>query len=262
VFGSLHISPLVEGVIQVWRTRAEAAAGSELGETLWSLLTDEEFERAKRYVFPANRQEFVAGRALVRLVLGRTLDIPPGEVAFRRGPFGKPELDRRQSAARIHFNVSHSAGLVVAAFSLQCEVGVDVEPASRVISPSVQRRVFTPRELRSWQLLPLGQQREAATARWTLKEAYLKARGDGLNLPLLDFEFDELQGQPRIRFSASIDDDPRRWRFQRLRVARHLLAVAQRDCGSPAGLELHELVSHAGVETRHERTLEPCGVID
>jgi 4'-phosphopantetheinyl transferase len=183
-------------------------------------------------------------------------------VAFRRGPFGKPELDRRQAAAPIYFNVSHSAGLVVAAFSLQGEIGVDVEAAARAISPSVQRRVFTPRELRSWQTLPLGQQREAAAARWTLKEAYLKARGAGLNLPLLGFEFDERLGQPRIRFSAMIDDDPGRWRFQRLRTARHLLAVARCNSELPAALEMHELVPHAGVETRHERTLEPCGALD
>lgn len=262
MFQELQVPPLVPGVIQLWHARAAEAWDSPLGESLWSLLTAEEVRRAKRFMFAANRQEFVVGRALVRLILGQHLDISPREVQLCRGPFGKPELDRRRSVAPVYFNVSHSAGLVAAAFSLEGAIGIDVEAAARAISPSVQRRVFTPRELRSWQLLPLGQQREAATARWTLKEAYLKARGAGLNLPLLDFEFDELQGQPRIRFSASIDDDPRLWRFQRLRVARHLLAVAQRDCGSPAGLELLELVSHAGVETRHERTLEPCGVID
>jgi 4'-phosphopantetheinyl transferase len=241
----LNIPLLPQGVVQVWHARAAD------GDALLALLTDEEVARAERFVFAASRQEYVLGRALVRMVLSRNLSIPPRELQFQHGSYGKPELDCGRAAPQIHFNVSHSAGLVVAAFSREGEVGVDVEEAERPISPAVRGQVFTPEELRSWQSLSPDEHRAAAAARWTLKEAYLKARGAGLNLPLQGFGFEEL----RIRFSPLIHDDSARWRFYQARLApRHVVSLAQRD--SQAAVKLHAFDTHLSYQSTHGRSLE------
>jgi 4'-phosphopantetheinyl transferase len=255
VVESLRILSLGPGIVQLWHAPvAEIAAG------LFSVLTDEERSRAKRFVFAANRNEFVMGRAMLRVILARHLDVSPREIAFRLGEFGKPELAGEPSRPPVYFNVSHSAGLVVAAFSLDAEVGVDVEDAERPISPAVQRQVFTPAERQSWESLPPEQQGRAAAARWTLKEAYLKACGAGLNLPLQAFEFDQSAGEPRIRFSSPIDDEASRWRFYQTRLApRHVLSLALASGGREPlehSVELHPFVSHLVTHT-HERSLKP-----
>jgi 4'-phosphopantetheinyl transferase len=156
----LRFPPLKPGVIQLWHARA-----ADTGEELAYLLTDAERSRAERFVFAANRAEFVLGRAMLRLILARHLGVSLRDIAFRLGEFGKPELADAQARPPVHFNVSHSAGLVVATFSLDGEIGVDVEAAERLISPAVMRQVFTPEERQSWESLPPDQQRQAAAAR-------------------------------------------------------------------------------------------------
>jgi len=240
----------VTGVVQLWHARA-----ANVDADLASLLTDAERSRGERFVFEGNRQEFVLGRAMLRLVLARQLGVSPREVPFRLGPFGKPEL-AGECSPPVHFNVSHSAGLVVAAFSLEGQVGVDVEDAERLISPAVLRQVFTPDELQSWESLSPGQQGRAAAAHWTLKEAYLKARGAGLNVPLQGFAFDESAGEPRIRFGSLIDDEASRWRFYQARLApRHVVSLAQ--CDAAARVELHDFDPQSSNQARHERSFEP-----
>jgi 4'-phosphopantetheinyl transferase len=251
-----RIPPLEPGIVQLWHART-----GSIGDELAALLNNAERSRAERFVFAANRNEFVLGRAMLRLVLARHLDVSPRAIAFRLGPFGKPELAGEPSRPPVYFNVSHSAGLVVAAFSLMGEVGVDVEDTERPISPAVQRQVFAPEERQSWESLPPDEQGRGVAARWTLKEAFLKAHGAGLNLPLLGFVFDESSGEPRIRFSPPIDDDPARWRFYQTRVARHVvsLALAPASGGREPpehSVELHDFNPHLSIQTRHDRSVQ------
>ena len=246
----LRVPSLVKGVVQVWHARA-----GEVGDELAALLTDAERSRAERFVFAANRDEFVLGRAMLRQILAQHLDVSPREIQLQLGRFGKPALAGKWSLPRAHFSVSHSAGLVVAAFSLDGAIGVDVEDAERFISPAVQRQVFTPEERQAWELLSPEEQRQAAVARWTLKEAYLKARGAGLNLPLLGFEFDESGHEPRVRFGALIEDDSARWQFHQARVARHVISLALAE--TRAGLPQYDFHPHLSIQTRHPPAPQP-----
>jgi 4'-phosphopantetheinyl transferase len=238
-------------VVQLWCARA-----GEIDCDLSPLLTAEERSRAERFLFAGNRQEFIIGRALVRLVLSRNLDVSPGEVRLRLGSFGKPELEWNATSA-LHFNVSHSAGLVVAAFSREGEVGVDVEDIQREISPAVLHQVFTPSELQQIASLPPNEQRAAAAARWTLKEAYLKARGAGLNLPLLGFSFVRTpECSPQISFSPQIDDESARWRFHHAPVApRYVVSLAQLDLC--AQVTHHDFAPARNAQVLHDSFHEP-----
>lgn len=246
----LSQTPLLEpGIVQLWHARTVG-----VGDELAALLTDTERCRAERFLFAANRNEFVLGRAMLRLILARHRDVSPHEIELQLGRFGKPELAGAWSRPRAHFNVSHSAGLVVAAFSLGGDVGVDVEEAERSISPAVQRQVFTPEERQAWELLPPDEQRQAAAARWTLKEAYLKARGAGLNLPLLGIAFDESTGEPQIQFNALVEDEASRWRFHQWQLAHHVVSLALAE--TQAVVERYDFDPLLSIQTRHERSLQ------
>lgn len=256
---SLRIPSLVPGVVQMWHASARAACDSAAGPGLQRLLSAEERNRAERFHFEANRQEYIVGRGLLRLVLASQLQVAPHELMFEAGPFGKPELRWPQTARRVRFNVSHSADAVVAAFSVDAAVGVDVEAADRIVSQDVIAQAFTAEEIEQFSVLPPRERPAAIMRQWTLKEAYLKARGAGLNLPLLAFSFaKDRGGQPEVRFSPAIPDDPARWTFfQTELTGGHLAAVALH---SPAGLsiEIHDLRRFMAAPTYDDCVSEHC----
>lgn len=232
---SLQIPPLEPGRVHLWYAVTAALPLADSLPMIESALAPAEVSRARQFVFERNQHEFLLGRFMARIILAAELHVLPREVEFRAGPHGKPELvvpganDAGANDA-IHFNVSHSSGVVVAAFSRSQVVGVDVEESSRRISPEVMGRVFTRGEIDAWQGMSESERTSAAMARWTLKEAYLKARGVGLNLSLLDFWFDS-EGPERlqIHFSSRIDDDPAPWRFAQFSLAAsHHVSLATR----------------------------------
>lgn len=186
-------------------------------------LDPEERSRLERFVFPKDRLSFALGRALVRSWLSRESASPPDGWRFGQNGYGRPEL---LDVPELCFNISHCDGMVAAAFSTGHDVGLDVEKLDRRCDDlAIARSYFAPPELRFVEAQPAEEQRSAFLAFWTLKEAYIKARGMGLSLPLTGFSFtlDPLQ----IAFSAEIDDDPGRWFFwQTNPVPSHRLALA------------------------------------
>ena len=151
---------------------------------------------------------------------------------------GRPELDVPGGGRPpIGFNVSHTKGLVACAIAGTREVGVDVECVDRTLTHDIADRFFAPREVADLRALPDGEQARAFFDYWTLKEAYIKARGMGLALPLAHFAFSLGSGRaPAIAFDPEIDDAPDTWQFvQAWPTAVHRLAVAIRR---PPGREL------------------------
>lgn len=145
-----------------------------------ALLTDEERARAERFKMARVRDQYVAARAQLRVVLGRYLDIPPAEVALSYEASGKPILHPRHGAD-LYFNVSHSEALAVYAVTSGGRVGVDVE-CWRFIpdAEGLVGRFFTPRERDLFLGLPEGERQAAFFRAWTRKEAVLKALGLGV----------------------------------------------------------------------------------
>jgi 4'-phosphopantetheinyl transferase len=157
--------------------------------SLARVLSPEERERAGRFIAALDRARFIAGHARLRGILGRYLDIVPSVIRFETSSFGKPRLLTDRPGGELPFNFSHSDGLALCAVSRGREVGVDVEriePSSSLAE--IAGRYFSPREAAALAALPPEEQRDAFYACWSRKEAYVKARGRGLSIPLDSFD--------------------------------------------------------------------------
>ncbi|MEZ5303393.1 MAG: 4'-phosphopantetheinyl transferase superfamily protein [Verrucomicrobiales bacterium] len=176
-------APVPMGEVHVWRASLDRSRAD-----LAPLLSEAERERAAAYRFDRDRERFVAARGRLRQLLGGYLGVDPSAVAFSAGRFGKPELDRDQ-AARLQFNVSHSAGSALFAFCCAGPVGVDVERISpRVDLAQLAPAFLTDPEFEQVRRLANGKANSALLRHWTAKEAFLKAVGVGLNIAPSELE--------------------------------------------------------------------------
>jgi 4'-phosphopantetheinyl transferase len=223
-----------ERVVHVLTVKQDDAGVRAELEGYRSLLSGDEREREQRFHFDADKERFVIGRALVRLQLSRFLGGDPRRWPLVTNRYGRPELATPTNPP-IGFNVSHTPGLVACAITGTTDVGVDVEFLNRRLIHDIAERFFAPREVADLRTLDEAQQARVFFDYWTLKEAYIKARGMGLALPLAHFAFClRPPAPPTISFDAEIDDDPRTWQFgQSWPTPDHRLAVAVRrapDC--------------------------------
>ncbi len=197
--------PLGEKEIHVWRGWLRGPASTV--ERLQRSLSADEIARAERFRLPKLRDHFVVARGTLRGLLSRYLGIDPAEIALAYGPLGKPAL-AKPADSPIHFNLSHSGDVALYAFSLSREVGVDVErhrPAEKI--EGIANRFYSPRECAALAALPEEERRLLFFRYWTIKEAYLKARGKGLSVPLRQVEVTfPAVGPPLIDDSSSRGD--------------------------------------------------------
>ncbi|MEH2438282.1 MAG: 4'-phosphopantetheinyl transferase HetI [Nostoc sp.] len=150
-------------------------------QNLAATLSNDEIARAERFYFQEHRQRFIAGRGILRTILGRYLGIQPRQVQFNYQHRGKPVLTDTFADSGLAFNLSHSQGLGLCAVNCTKEIGVDLEyirPMSDL--EALAKRFFLPREYEMLRSLCANQQQEVFFRYWTCKEAYLKATGDGL----------------------------------------------------------------------------------
>ena len=190
--GGGHESP-ARGTVDVWTASLEPPA--PLGTHLGGYLSPDEQERADRFVFPRDRNRFVAGRAFLRLLLGQYLGTEPRDLRFSYGPNGKPALADERNDLR--FNLAHSGELAVCALARGCDLGVDLEYLRPIRdAESVARSAFSPREVARLESLPEPERLRAFYEAWTRKEAFLKALGHGLARPLDSFDVTLGPGEP------------------------------------------------------------------
>jgi len=213
---------------------ADAAALARL-ESYQALLSQDERERMARFVFDRDRRAFVITRAHVRTMLSRYAAVAPADWRFIENVHGRPEIFARpEGTPDLRFNISHTDGLIACAVTIGREVGVDVEHIGRHLTHDVAGRFFAPEEVTELRGLPLEDQQRVFFDYWTLKEAYIKARGFGLALPLADFAFKlNPPGPPAITFEPSLEDDPSTWQFmQDWPTPQHRLGLAIRREGA------------------------------
>ena len=213
--------------VHLWCAFTEALRDPSLLARYRRLLDDDECRREERLRIPDDRQRYVITRALVRTLLSRYAPRAPQEWAFEANSHGRPHIANVEGLARgLVFNVSHTRGLVVLAISRERALGVDVEHQDRSVSPGVLERFFAPAEASAIRALPVEQQGRRLLQHWTLKEAYIKARGMGLAIAVRQVSFD-LTSDERIGFATSptVDDDPQRWRFWQPQVGEYVVAV-------------------------------------
>ena len=171
--------------VHVWRGALDRLASR--AARLAAMLTADELRRADHYRFTRDRERFVAARALLRQLLGRYLASDPRHVRLVERPGGRPEVAGTRSPGAVRFNVSHSEDVVLCAFTLDRDVGVDVErvrPA--VAADTVAETFFSPVEVAALRALAPSLQSVAFFASWTRKEAYAKATGRGFTDGLED----------------------------------------------------------------------------
>jgi 4'-phosphopantetheinyl transferase len=194
-------------------------------------LSPEERARKDRYFFEHSRREYLLTRALVRFTLSRYAPVLPAAWRFRANAYGCPAIDLPDYRA-LRFNLSNTAGLVACVVALDRDVGVDVEDTERSgETVSIADSFFSRPELRALRALPPERRRSAFFDYWTLKEAYIKARGMGLSIPLDQFSFDVSSRPIRIAFDG-LDDDAESWQFEQFVLppgsTRHRTSVAVR----------------------------------
>lgn len=218
-----------EHVVYVLTVNQQDAGVRAQLERYRALLSTDEREREQRFHFDADRERFVIGRALARLQLSRFLGGDPRRWPLVTNRHGRPEL-ATPTVPPIGFNVSHTPGLVACAVTGTMDVGVDVEFVQRRLTHDIADRFFAPREVAALRALDEADQARVFFDYWTLKEAYIKARGMGLALPLAHFAFQlRPPAPPTIAFDPEIDDDPATWQFaQGWPTPDHRLAVAVR----------------------------------
>lgn len=222
--------------IHVWWAFTDDARAPGAAARLQDCLSGEEIERCKRFRNAEGRELFVLARATLRQALSQYADVQPHQWRFVAAPGGRLELAPPFDALGVRFNVSHTPGLVACLVSDAVDGGVDVEGTDRVPDVfTLAAIVCAPAELEELEHLPP----EAANSRfyelWTLKEAYVKARGTGLTLPLNKVAFTGGRGGPiAVTFDSPVEDDPRHWQFALWRPSpRHQGALALRRGARP-----------------------------
>jgi 4'-phosphopantetheinyl transferase len=213
--------------ITVWLVDPAILDGAAERALALTCLSDTEAEHAATIDLPLARNEFLAARMLARVALASCLGIPPQRIEFVRGVAGKPKIGAPRAEPAVRFNLSHTRGLVACAVTRIGDIGVDVEEV-RAVPLDVAETLFAPPEIEALRALPSDERQEAAAVLWTLKEAFVKARGDGLSLPLDAFAIGH--APPRLLPWGALRRETTRWRLACLSPTQtHRLAVCVRE---------------------------------
>jgi 4'-phosphopantetheinyl transferase len=180
--------------IHVWAASLQVSADTL--ETLRSLLSPDELERAQRFKFDLHRNRYIAGRGILRSILARYLDVSAKALQFTYSAHQKPQL-LAATIPGLQFNLAHSADLAVIAVANAGPLGVDVEELRPVKdAEELVARFFSTRESDLFQSLAPSQKPAAFFNLWTRKEALLKATGEGITGGLNRVEVSFLENEP------------------------------------------------------------------
>jgi 4'-phosphopantetheinyl transferase len=209
-------TPLADGEVHLWR--ASLVQSPEALRQFHSTLAPDESAKAARYRFQKDRDHYVAARGLLRRLLGRYLARAPHSLRFSYGAYGKPSLDAASGAQDLRFNLSHSHELALYAFTRGRDVGVDIEyMRADFAGDDIAERFFSAREVSMLRTLPDEARTQAFFNCWTRKEAYIKARGEGLSHPLDEFDVSLIPGEPAALLGTRGDpQELTRWSLQAL----------------------------------------------
>lgn len=224
-----HIPPsklaLNSDEVHVWRISLNAP--QETIEWLRQYLAADERARADRFRFAKDRHQYIIGRGVLRVLLGRYLHCDPQRIHFCYSSYGKPALDSVHAETGLQFNLSHSHQLALLAFTYNRQIGVDVE----YMRPDVEfeqlaERFFSPTECAVLLGVAPTLRRETFYNCWTRKEAYIKARGEGLSMPLDQFDVSLRPGEPAALLRSRKDPaEATRWSLRALPIDEEYAAA-------------------------------------
>ena len=210
-----ELKGLSRGEVHLWHLSTDDAKQQGWLARYDHLLTNEDRARQQKFVFEKDRDQFLIARAFLRTTLSRYSHQKPADWQFQVNKFGKPSIVNGPADSGIRFNLSHCAGLIICGVTIGCEIGVDCENIDRRLEiEQLAPRVFSTSEQQFLASRPASEQKETFFRFWTLKEAYIKARGIGMSLPLQKFSIELAAAPPiRIEFDAEIQDQPQNWQF-------------------------------------------------
>ena len=220
---------LADGMIHLWYANTSGTDLRKWLDRCGDLMSSDERKRQQRFVFQKDRDQFLIARVLLRTTLSRYVSNRPEDWRFRTNKYGKPELALDQSVTPLRFNLSHCDGLVLCGVTVGHDIGVDCENLNRKVDfGGLAERAFSERERRFLKSVSDKMVPETFFRFWTLKEAYIKARGLGMSLPLQMISFDIFDKQAaQISFGPEIQDTPSNWQLiQPGFSAPHIAAVA------------------------------------
>jgi 4'-phosphopantetheinyl transferase len=216
---------LPEDEVHLWRVDLATVAK---GEQRWAqILSADERERAARFHFSQDRQFFTATRALLRTILASYVESDAKELVFRYSEKEKPSLSPSQSGNQVDFNVSHSGTIAMLAFTRERALGVDVEQLREDFDhEAIARRFFSEQEQRQLAALAPSDRYHGFFRCWTRKEAYIKAQGTGLSLPLHQFDVSLRPGDLNALLSTRPDStEAEHWSLQEVPAADGYVAA-------------------------------------
>lgn len=211
--------------VHVWRVYIDT--DDSITKKLQPLLSTDERLKAARFRFEKDSAKYIVTRGTLRIILGRYLDKKPEELKFSYNQYGKPALHSINTNKLISFNVSHSHGLALIAVAQNWDVGVDIEYVrTNVNYEEIAERFFSPAEKVVWRLLPTSVKQEAFFNCWTRKEAYIKAKGMGLSIPLNEFDVSFKPGEPAALLNTTWDEqEANRWSLKEITLAPDYIAA-------------------------------------
>ena len=217
----LEVPDLTEDEVHVWHLDLSKPADSD--GALLRVLSSDEHHRVAQFRFQPDRRRFSVARAHLRLLLAGYLQSDPAHFQFRNAEKGKPFLDSPHLDSRLTFNISHSGDAILLAFTRGREIGVDIEQIRHDADlDAIARRFFSSAEQQRLQELHSEERPDAFFRCWTRKEAYIKARGEGLSLPLAQFDVSIREDDDNALLATRPDaDEAKRWTL--------------RDIAAPAG---------------------------
>ncbi|MGA9725757.1 MAG: 4'-phosphopantetheinyl transferase superfamily protein [Candidatus Binatus sp.] len=210
--------------LHVWLASMEIGP-QRMGE-LERTLSADEIVRAGRFYFQRDRRRFVGRRGILRAILANYLETTPAALRFLYNEFGKPRLDDSQDARNLSFNLSHSGELVLIAVAIDRDIGVDIEFIDNtVLSEEVAKRFFSANEIAALEALPQSLRSAGFFKSWARKEAYIKARGMGLSIPLDSFDVSSIYGETAAMVRTRNPSDMSNWKIESLNVHLHYAAA-------------------------------------
>ena len=211
--------------VHIWRCDLDQPTSVRQG--LIATLAEDERAKAARFYFDKDRNHFIVARGTLRAILGYYLNLNPAGLRFCYGEYGKPMLARELHGESLRFNLSHSDGLALVAVTRGREIGVDLEKIRPGMpDEGIAERFFSTGEVRALHELPRHQQDEGFFNCWTRKEAYIKAKGEGLSMPLSEFEVSLAPGESAALLSTKRDPhEAARWSMRELFPALGFVAA-------------------------------------
>ncbi|WP_111977975.1 4'-phosphopantetheinyl transferase family protein [Algibacillus agarilyticus] len=187
--------PIVANTIEIWQASTEQFDFAHLKASEGHLLNAAEQKKLSEFKFEADQLRYLVTRLFIRKILSHYFSgISPEYWHFKTNAFGKPSIANQKMPFLLPFNLSHTRQQIVCAVSSGVDVGIDIEHVDALREYSdIAARFFSSPESDYIQSLDTEHQRHAFYQIWTLKEAFIKAEGKGLSLPLdqFSFRFDE-----------------------------------------------------------------------